>query len=64
VKQLTKGRLDGLVITPIRTGNQLVFVHFTVDSLPGLRLIVEADAVKELHSALGYLIGARQGSGT
>lgn len=55
-QQLTKGRLDGLVISPLREGDRLAFVHFTVESLPGLRLIVEGDAVRELHHALGILL--------
>jgi hypothetical protein len=56
MQQLTKGRLDGLVITPIKDGDKLEFVDFTIDSVPGLRLVVEAEAIKELHYALGVLL--------
>jgi hypothetical protein len=56
-QQLTKGRLDGLMISPIKDeAGQIVCVDFTVESLPGLRLVLEAAAVKELHYALGVLL--------
>ena len=55
---LTTGRLDGLMITPIvAPDGELKFVDFTVDTLPGLRLVVEGAAARELHEALGVILG-------
>lgn len=54
---LTTGRLDGLCVTPMKDETGVcTHVHFTVDTLPGLRLIIEADAVRELHYALGIVL--------
>ena len=50
-KILTTGRLDGLIITPFH-GECGRFLAFTVDSLPGLRLVVEIGAARELRNAL------------
>jgi hypothetical protein len=55
---LTTGRLDGLVITPIGDESGLKFLDLTVDSLPGLRLIVEAKAAEELRDALTIIISS------
>lgn len=52
------GRLDGLHLQPlVDADGKLTHVHCTVDTLPGLRLIVEAAAVAEMHAALGALLG-------
>lgn len=57
VKQLTSGRLDGLMITPVVSKDpDQQFVHLTVDTLPGLRLIIEGAAIRELHVAFGAAI--------
>ncbi len=55
---LTTGRLDGLTISPVVKDGQLVFLAITVETLPGLRLIVEADAARELRDALTMILGA------
>ena len=54
---LTTGRLDGLVITPIKDQTEIKFLDFTVDTLPGLRLVVEARAARELRDALAMILG-------
>jgi hypothetical protein len=38
-------------------GGEPTHLHFTVDTLPGLRLIVEAAAARELRDALCVLLG-------
>lgn len=50
------GRLDGLHIQPVTNDSGLKSLHFTVDTLPGMRLIVDADAARELLAALGALL--------
>lgn len=49
---LTTGRLDGLIISPIKDKTEITFLDFTVDTLPGLRLIIEVAAAYELRDAL------------
>lgn len=57
-EQVTQGRLDGLVISPVRDEHGvLTFVDFTVDTLPGLRLTLETGAAEELHYVLGLVLG-------
>jgi hypothetical protein len=56
-KVLTTGRLDGLVITPIGIDGDWTFLDFTVKDLPGLRLVIEADAARELRDALTIILG-------
>lgn len=56
-KVLTTGRFDGLVISPIQDENEIHFLDFAVDTLPGLRLVVEADAARELQDALTAILG-------
>lgn len=58
--QLTSGRLDGLVLSPIVLAGKLVSLAAEVDSLPGLRLVLEAAAVRELHTALGLVLAAAE----
>lgn len=55
---LTTGRLDGLVISPIKEGDKIKFLDLTVDTLPGLRLVIEADAARELQTALAIVLGS------
>lgn len=38
-------------------GSEPTHLHLTVDTLPGLRLIVEADAAREVRDALCVLLG-------
>jgi hypothetical protein len=52
VKILTTGRLDGLMIQPLVVDGAVTHLHLTFDTLPGLRLIIEADAARELRDAL------------
>lgn len=54
-KQLTVGRLDGLMIQPVVENDEIKFVDFTVDSLPGLRLVLEGEAARELCYALNVI---------
>ena len=54
---LSIGRLDGLVITPITSGAETLFLDFTVDTVPGLRLVVEVAAARELRDALAVILG-------
>lgn len=54
--QLTVGRLDGLIITPVANDGVLTHVHLTVDTLPGLRLILEAGAMAELYEVFGIML--------
>jgi hypothetical protein len=56
-KVLTTGQLDGLMISPIKDDAGIRFLDFTVDTLPGLRLVVEADAARELRDALTMILG-------
>lgn len=57
-EEVTQGRLDGLVISPITDEHGVIkFVDFTVDTLPGMRLTLEADAAEELHHVLGLVLG-------
>lgn len=56
---LTTGRLDGLVISPLRIGDEITFLELTVDSLPGLRIVLEAGAAKELHDALAIVLESK-----
>jgi len=58
-KVLTTGRLDGLVISPVVDGTEIKFLTFTVDTLPGIRLVVEADAGRELRDALNAILGPK-----
>lgn len=54
--QLTKGRLDGLQVSPIvGADGEIVCLHFTIKDMPGLRIIVEADACKELQTVLNMM---------
>lgn len=54
---LTTGRLDGLVIDPIHDADgALIFLDFSVDTLPGLRLVVEVAAAAELRDALVVIL--------
>lgn len=55
---LTVGRLDGLTITPVQAADGGGFLHFTVESMPGLRLVIEIDAARELRDALLEIISA------
>lgn len=56
---ITTGRLDGLNVQPICVeGSDPTHLHFTVDTLPGLRIIVEAAAARELRDALCVLLGS------
>ncbi len=49
---LTVGELDGLTIRPIvDASGGLVSIDLTVDTLPGMRLVLSADAVRELSYA-------------
>jgi hypothetical protein len=57
-KILTTGRLDGLRIGQIGDETGLKFLDFTVDTLPGLRIVVEADAARELRDALVTILGS------
>lgn len=54
---LTTGRLDGLVITPIAKDGAVTALVFTARDLPGLRLILEADAARELTTAIDIVLG-------
>ncbi len=60
---LSTGRLDGLAISPVGDETGVLFLNFTVDTLPGLRLVLEADAARELRDALvAILETGRHGS--
>ena len=58
-KVLTTGRLDGLTISPIKDGEYLKYLNFTVDTLPGLRLVVETSAACELRDTLVAILEGR-----
>lgn len=45
------------MITPIIEDRRLVSLDLTVDTLPGLRLTIEADAARELRDALVAILG-------
>lgn len=55
---LTTGRLDGLEITPVEQEGEIKFLTFTVHTLPGLRIVIEADAARELQTALATVLGS------
>jgi hypothetical protein len=56
-KVLTTGRLDGLVIQPFKDAlGVLRFLNFTVNTLPGLRVVVETAAARELRDALTMIL--------
>lgn len=59
-KILTTGRLDGLGISPIADDTGIKFLDFTVETLPGLRVIVEVDAARELRDALTMILGPKE----
>ncbi len=56
---ITRGRLDGLIVTPIMHDGQLAFVDVTVDTLPGARLVLEGAAVRELAQVFALLVGCQ-----
>lgn len=56
---LTMGRLDGLTISPIADDSGIKFLEFTVDTLPGMRLILEEEAADELCYALTVILGGK-----
>lgn len=53
---LTVGELDGLTITPVVDDGELHSLVFTVDTLPGIRMVVSAGASRELMFALGRIV--------
>jgi hypothetical protein len=55
---LTTGLLDGLTISPVKNGEGIKSLVFTVDTLPGLHLVLEASAAKELRDALSMILDA------
>lgn len=55
--QLTKGLLDGLLLSPtFDDRGQLASLLVTVDTLPGLRIVVDGAAVVEVHAALAAVL--------
>lgn len=47
------------MITPlINQAGSITHLHLTVDTLPGLRLVIDADAAGELRDALAAILGA------
>ena len=54
--QLTKGRLDGLQVSPILGADGKVeCLHFAIKDMPGLRIVVEAEACRELQTVLNLM---------
>lgn len=53
-KELTKGLLDALGLSMNMTGTHVIA---TIDGLPGLSITIRTEAARELHLALGILLG-------
>ena len=51
--ELTKGQLDGLMIAPtVDKEGRIVSLMLTVDTLPGLRVVLDGAAGREVRDAL------------
>lgn len=57
VTVLSVGRLDGLMISPaFDDGGKIVSLLLTVDTIPGIRMVLDAAAAAELRDALTILL--------
>lgn len=54
--QITKGRLDALEVSPIvGDDGKIAFVHFVIKDMPGLRIVLEGEACREIKTVLNLL---------
>lgn len=56
--ELTRGLLDGLIMTPVvGLDGGVKFLDLTFRDMPGVRMVLEAEAVREIQIALDHIMG-------
>lgn len=59
-RQITKGLLDALVLTPVGPhGEAPMFLDISIRDMPGFRATLKIEAVQEIRQALDIILGPR-----